>query len=59
MQVSIKKTIALVIALFKLHNFCIAENDTFPPVCAVDELWTEMQGGMPLVTTQTPNSDGS
>jgi hypothetical protein len=58
MQVSIRKTIALVIALCKLHNFCIDENDLVPPVGAVDELRTEMRGGIPLETTQTPTSIG-
>ena len=58
MQVSIKKTIALVIALFKLHNFCIDEHDLVPPVGAVDELRTEMRGGVPLETTPTLTSNG-
>jgi hypothetical protein len=58
MQVSIKKTIALVIAPFKLHNFCIAENDLVPPFCAVDVLQTEIRGGILLETTHSPNKDG-
>jgi hypothetical protein len=52
MQVSPKKTIALVLALAKLHNFCIDERDAqVPPSRAVDELRTEMQGGIPLQTS--------
>ncbi len=58
MHVSIKKTIALVIALFKLHNFCIDERDLVPPVRAIDELRTEMQGGVPLEAALTLTSDG-
>lgn len=55
MRVSLKKTIALVIALAKLHNFCIDENEVHVPPCgAADELETEMQGGIPLESTQTP-----
>ena len=49
MRVSLKKTIGLVIALAKLHNFCIDENEAHaPPSRALDELRTEMQGGIPL-----------
>lgn len=54
MRVSLKKAIALVVALAKLHNFCIDENEVHvPPSGAVDELRTEMQGGVPLETTIT------
>ncbi len=54
MQVSLKKTIALVIALAKLYNFCIDEKEAHaPPLRAHDELQTEMQGGIPLETTTT------
>jgi hypothetical protein len=39
MRVSLKKTIGLVIALAKLHNFCIDENEAHaPPSHALDEL---------------------
>jgi hypothetical protein len=49
MRVSLKKSIGLVIALAKLHNFCIDENEAHaPPSRALDELRTEMQGGIPL-----------
>jgi hypothetical protein len=49
-----KETIALVIALAKLHNFCIDENDAqAPPSHALNELRTEMRGGAPLETTTT------
>ena len=39
MRVSLKKTVALVIALAKLHNFCIDEKEGHaPPSRALDEL---------------------
>jgi hypothetical protein len=54
MRVSLKKTIALVVALAKLHNFCIDANETHAqPSPARDELRTEMQGGVPLEATTT------
>jgi hypothetical protein len=57
MGISLKKTIALVIALAKLHNYCIDEKDeVVPPVSAVDELRIEIRGGIPLETT--PMSSG-
>jgi hypothetical protein len=41
-----------VIALAKLHNYCINETDVdVPPLHAVDKLEIEMQGGVPLETT--------
>ena len=59
MRVSLKKTIALVIALAKLHNFCIDENEAQAlPSRALDELRTEMQGGVPLEAT-TSNTGGT
>jgi hypothetical protein len=55
MRISLKKAIGLVIALAKLHNYCIDEKDAdVPPVRAADELRTEMQGGIPLEATTTP-----
>jgi hypothetical protein len=54
--ISLKKTVALVIVLAKLHNYCIDEKDAdVPAISAVDELRTEMQGGIPLETTPTPS----
>ena len=56
MRVPLKKTIALVIALAKLHNFCIDEREGHAlPLSARDELRTEMQGGIPLDTSTTRN----
>ena len=49
MRVSLKKAIALVIALAKLHNFCIDENEAQAlPSRTLDELRNEMQGEAPL-----------
>ena len=54
MRVSLKKTVALVIALAKLHNFCIDEKEAHaPPSSALDELRTEMQGGISIETVTT------
>jgi hypothetical protein len=61
MNVSIGKTIALVLALAKLHNFCIAEaNDAVVlPATARDEWQSEVNGAVPLVRqTQHPESGG-
>ena len=47
LNVSLKKTIALVIALFKLHNFCIDELDTVVPAASAhDELQNAIEGGI-------------
>ena len=51
------KRLLLWLLLCKLHNFCIDEKDLVPPVGAIDEIQTEMQGGIPLETTQTPTSN--
>ncbi|KAI2511740.1 hypothetical protein MHU86_2634 [Fragilaria crotonensis] len=51
MSVSVKKTVALVCALGKLHNFCIdTESDMEVPMpTPADEWEIEMGGGVPLV----------
>lgn len=50
MGVSIKKTIALVIALAKLHNYCIdCSDNAVVPSTASDEWRSEVQGAVPLV----------
>jgi hypothetical protein len=50
MGVSIKKTVALVIALAKLHNYCIDCDDTaVAPATAADEWRSEVHGAIPLV----------
>ncbi len=61
MNVSVRKTIALVVALAKLHNFCIVEaNDTIVlPGTASDQWQNEVNGAVPLVQlTQHPESGG-
>lgn len=53
MNLSVKRSVALVIALAKLHNFCIDETDLeVPAVPAADELEIEMHGGVRLETTE-------
>ncbi len=50
MSVSVKKTVALVCALGKLHNFCIDnESDNVPMPTPADEWEIEMDDGVPLV----------
>jgi hypothetical protein len=59
MNVSVKKTVALVLALAKLHNFCINNdvshcNDAY--ISAADEWQNEMNGAVSLVETQHSES---
>ncbi len=51
MSVSVKKTVALVCALGKLHNFCIDNKSDMevPMPTPADEWEIEMGGGVPLV----------
>ena len=52
MSVSVKKTVALVCALGKLHNFCIdtkGDNMDIPMATPADKWQIEMNGGVPLV----------
>ena len=61
MNVSVRKTIALVVALAKLHNFCIVDvNDTIIlPGTASDEWQNKVNSDVPLVqVTQHPESRG-
>jgi hypothetical protein len=59
MNVSVKKTVALVLALAKLHNFCI-DNDVrhcdVAYISAADEWRNEMNGAVPLMETQHSES---
>ena len=58
MNVSIKKTVALVIALAKLHNYCIDNDDSRSARnTAGDEWQQEVNGAVPLVTTNLRLSD--
>lgn len=57
MRVSLKKTVALVCALAKLHNFCIdADDGDVPTSTASDEWRNEMTGAVPLVPTLNSES---
>ena len=53
MGISVKRAVSLVMALAKLHNFCIDETDadSIPSILAADELEIEIQGGVPLETS--------
>ena len=58
MRVTLNKTVALVCALAKLHNFCIdADSGDVPLSTAHDDWRNEMNGAVPLV--QLPNSESS
>ena len=49
----VRKTIAIVCDLAKLHNFCIKQVDeechAIPPKMGVDSVWHELLGAVPLV----------
>ena len=46
MGISLQRSVALVVALAKLHNFCIDE--TVPSMTAADDLQLLLDGGVPL-----------
>jgi hypothetical protein len=50
-NITIQKTVALVIALAKLHNFCIDADDGNSDLASTanDEWNTELNGGVPMV----------
>jgi hypothetical protein len=53
MYVTVQKTVALVLALAKLHNYCIdADGNSDLNYTANDEWQTEVNGAVPLVATQ-------
>jgi hypothetical protein len=59
MGVSIKKTVALVLALAKLHNYCINCNDSDAPCATASDAWlSELYGAVLLVAT-TEHSDSN
>jgi hypothetical protein len=52
-----KKVVALVIALAKLHNYCIDCDDMVAPSTASDEWQSEVHGAIPLVATTELRSE--
>jgi DDE superfamily endonuclease len=46
MGISLQRSVALVVALAKLHNYCI--NETVPSMTAADNLQLSLDGGVPL-----------
>ena len=52
-----QKGVALVVALAKLHNYCIDCDDTVTPSTASDEWRSEVNGAIPLVTTTEAQHD--
>jgi hypothetical protein len=56
-NVGVHRTVALVLALAKLHNYCIDANDNSDlPFSATNEWQTEVNGGVPLVATGDQSS---
>ena len=56
MNITIEKTVALVIALAKLHNYCINANDNdISANTASDEWISEINGAVPLVPVEGHN----
>ena len=52
-NVSVAKTCALVVALCKLHNYCINNNDSKPPSLSAQDMFTiSSEGAIPLDETQ-------
>ena len=57
MNVSVQKTVALVLALAKLHNHCIdADDRAVLPSTATDTWESEVNGAVPLVETEHRDS---
>jgi hypothetical protein len=57
MNVSVQKTVVLVLALAKLHNYCIdADNRAVLPSTATDTWESEVNGAVPLVETEHRDS---
>lgn len=53
MNVSVRKTVALVLALAKLHNFCIDTDDSVVLPSTASDAWeNEVNGAVPLVETE-------
>ena len=60
MNLSIRKTLAFVLALAKLHNFCVDRSDNSDlTYVAKDEWLHELNGAVPLVTTWDLQSTGN
>jgi hypothetical protein len=59
MNVTIQKTVALVMALAKLHNYCIdADKGTFDLTSTANDEWhTEVNGAVPLVAAGDSRQD--
>ena len=59
MNVSIRKTVALVLCLAKLHNYCIdADDNVVLPCTASDEWQHEVNGAVPMEETEHSDSSG-
>ena len=59
LNISLTKTVALVIALCKLHNFCIDENETILQPVADDTIEIALNGGIDLRAFNQQNNDST
>jgi hypothetical protein len=58
-QVTLKRTVALVMCLAKLHNFCIDERDGgVSQIMARDEANLELEGAVPLESYNSNSAEG-
>lgn len=51
-RITLKKTVALVTCLAKLHNFCISQRDRQCAIYAPDEACIELHGAVPMQYVQ-------
>jgi hypothetical protein len=59
MNVSVRKTVALVRCLAKLHNYCIDADDTDILLSTTSDKWQhEMNGAVPMESTDHSDSNG-
>ena len=58
MKVTVQKTVALEVALAKLHNYCIDTQDSCTDVgiTAIDVWTSELDGAVPLVPVQVDDA---
>ena len=58
-NISLKRTVALVMCLAKLHNFCINERESIiSPMIANDEANIELEGAVPLQSYNLNTPEG-
>ena len=59
MNVSIRKTVALVLCLAKMHNSCIVADDNVVLSCTASDEWkNEVNGAVQMIETEHSDSSG-